>query len=61
MLPAAIAATSGASVSMYGSFQAPMIKVTPNGSRRTRTWPGSISSGVCTRSGLIQLCRCFSA
>ena len=59
VFPAAIAATSGASVSMYGSFQAPMIKVTPNGSRRTRTWPGSISRGVGSCTGLTQSCRCF--
>jgi hypothetical protein len=59
--PAAIAATSGARVSMYGSFQAPMIRVTPNGSRRTRTWPGSISSGVGSFTGLTHSCRCLSA
>ena len=37
---AANAATSGANNSMNGSFQALMIRVTPSGSRRTRTWPG---------------------
>ena len=31
---------------MYGSFQAPMISDTPSGSRRTRTWPGCMRSGV---------------
>ena len=61
VFPAAMAATSGARVSMYGSFQAPMISVTPSGSRRRRTCPGSMSSGVCTRSGLIQWWRCLRA
>jgi hypothetical protein len=61
VFPAAMAATRGASVSMYGSFHAPMIKVTPNGSRRTRTWPGSISTGVGSLTGFTQSCRCLSA
>src|SRR5271165_33221 len=37
VLPPAMAGTSGPRVSMNGSFHAPMIKVTPSGSRRTRT------------------------
>ena len=37
VFPPANAATSGANNSMNGSFQAPMMSVTPNGSRRTRT------------------------
>ena len=61
VLPAAIAATSGPSVSMYGSFQAPMINDTPSGSRRTRTWAGSITTGVCTCSIFSQLSRWSSA
>lgn len=31
---------------MYGSFQAPMINVTPSGSRRTRTCADCITTGV---------------
>jgi hypothetical protein len=61
VFPAAIADTIGPSVSMNGSFHAPMINVTPSGSRRTRTWPGSITIGVASRRGLIQSCRCASA
>ncbi len=37
VLPAASAAASGWNNSMNGSFQAPIISATPNGSRRTRT------------------------
>ena len=46
VLPAAIAEMSGPIVSMNGSFHAPITSVTPSGSRRTRTWPGSITIGV---------------
>jgi hypothetical protein len=54
VFPAASAGASGPKVSISGSFHAPMIKVTPSGSRRTLTCPGSSSSGVGSRSAFTQ-------